>query len=172
MASKVVVRRSNRADIVRRLKALRGARVTVGMHGDAGTTADGTSLVLIAGVHEFGAPSVGVPERAPIRKAIDANRNEYRTMLRRMSSVYVMRGTPLRSLLNLFGEKVVADIRGTIAAGLSPGLSETTIERRKARLASNGGKARNSVFTDTEGGWTPLIDTGRLVNSYSYKVET
>lgn len=169
MASRVVVRRQ-RKDVIERLKRLRDSRLTVGVHSSAGSS-DGTSMALIAAVHEFGAPSVGVPERAPIRKAIAANLPAYRTWMKRIASAYVRRGVPVPAGLNRLGLKIVSDIRGVIHDGLSPGLAESTKEKRRAKLAGNGGRARNSVFTDTDS-WTPLIDTGRLLNSYGHEVET
>lgn len=144
----------------------------MGVHSGAGVGSDGqTSLALIASVHEFGAPSVNVPERAPIRITIDREREAYRTLLARIARLYVTRGIPLREMLNRLGLKVSTDIQQTVRDGLSPALAESTKEGRRSRLNSNGGQARNTVFTDTGDGWTPLIDTGRLVNSYTYEVE-
>lgn len=136
--------------------------VTVGVHGDEQGD-DGTSMALIASVHEFGSARANVPARSFIRSTFDDKRSTYEGMLRRVAAV-VMAGAPLRQGLALVGARVQADIQNRIRAGISPALAPSTIDRR---LRRNGGRPQNDRFS----GFTPLIDTGRLINSIRYVVE-
>lgn len=141
---------------------LRSAEVSVGVHSDE-QGADGTTMALIAGVHEFGAPSRNIPARPFIRPTFDENRGRYERLMVRAARL-AMAGTSLRVGLALVGQQVTADIQRRIRAGISPPLAPSTLARRGRRTAESG--AANNVFT----GPTPLIDTGRLINSIRYVV--
>lgn len=155
--------------VIERFRSLASVELAVGVHSDAEPHPDSAaSMALIASVHEFGSPDLGIPERAPIRKTIAARREEYISTMQRIGRA-VTKGTPVEAALNIFGQKVASDIQSTIEDGLKPALAESTVKGRQRRLAGNDGEARNDVFTDTES-WLPLIDTGRLRASYRHEL--
>jgi len=143
---------------------MRRAVVTVGVHADEEAVGDGTSMALIASVHEFGSEKAGVPERSFIRATVDDKREEYTTVLRRIAAA-AMRGGSVRAGLHRLGLLVTADIQRTIRERIPPPLAEATIAKRLKRLGKSG-QPKNDRF----GGFTPLVDTGRLINSIRHEV--
>ncbi len=73
--SKVIVRDLGFVAVMKQLGDLEGIFVVVGIRGGSARR-DGTDNVLIGSVHEFGAPSVGVPQRSFIRSTIDERRQQ------------------------------------------------------------------------------------------------
>lgn len=133
----------------------RGARVRVGILDDAPKqTDDGEpaelSLLEIAAVHEFGAPSAGIPQRSFVRATVDAKAGEIAKVQRAVAAgVLAGRITPEQGL-NQIGAKVASFMVGAINAGLAPPLKEETIARK--------------------GSSKPLVDTGQLKSSISWLV--
>lgn len=112
--------------------------------------------VVLAGVHEFGREDGSIPERSYIRATVDAKREEYRTLQKRMIGLVVSGKLKPERALKLLGEKVVSDMRRTMDAGLKPDLAESTKRRR--------------LQGDGSGVFKPLVDTGQLKNSITYAV--
>lgn len=128
------------------------AHVRVGVFEDANARTDGMTQAKLAAIHEYGAPSVGVPERSFLRSTFDARRDEYIEQLRKLvKDVYVQRISPERAL-GLVGVQAAADIKKGITTGdgIPPPLQAATIARK--------------------GSDRPLVDTGRLLNSITWKV--
>lgn len=144
-----------------RLVRLPQPHVAVGIQGEDATKTikdeNGEILqVVLAGVHEFGREDGSIPERSYIRATVDANRSKYRQLQKRLIGLVVEgKLTPERAL-KIIGERVVADMRRTMDAGLKPDLAESTKKRRRTG--------------DGPGGYKPLIDTGQLKNSITYAV--
>jgi hypothetical protein len=146
--------------ILREVGKLRGAEVTIGIHGD-GTAReeDGESNPEIGARHEYG---IGVPERSFLRPSVqdgslqDAAEDAVADVAtgKRRARVAAER----------VGIKAVADIKTRIQAGIAPPLSEATVASRKKKGAHGGGLASLADAT------TPLVDTGQLIQSIQYRV--
>jgi hypothetical protein len=142
------------------LKAMRdqGAYVKAGVIGSKGAEVHGSiagqtiTNTDLAAIHEFGAPSVGIPERSFIRSTFEANKQDYISKLRLVvKNVYHGRGT-IEAGLKLIGLKIENDIKATVRSGegVPPPLAQSTIDRK--------GSSR------------PLVDTGQMINSVSSAV--
>lgn len=109
--------------------------------------------VQLAVIHEFGAPSAGIPERSFLRSTFHEKRAAYREMLGKLLKNSVVKGKEdLFHSFALVGQKLSADIKGkfTEGEGIAPPLAAETIARK--------GSSR------------PLVDTGTLKNSITYAV--
>ena len=140
-----------------RLHRVAGSRVKVGVLDDApkeeGESASSSplSLLEVASVHEFGAPAAGIPARSFIRAGVDENLPEIRRVQHALA-VQVMRGAvELPVALDRLGAKVTALLQNRIARGIGPENAPATIARK--------------------GSSKPLVDTGQLKASITWKVE-
>lgn len=123
--------------------------VYIGVIGNnAGRDGDLNNAQLMA-IHEFGTDHI--PERAPIRKTMAKNGEEYGTKFEKGIASVLTGEKDADLLLNLIGAQVAGDVVGEIQAGVEPALSPQTIKRK--------------------GSDRPLIDTGALVQSISYEVK-
>jgi hypothetical protein len=114
------------------------------------SSAPNVSLVEVAHFHEYGVPSRNIPERSFLRATIRKNHSEYKKFLEKaVTQIYLGKLTVKQSLA-LLGEKAVSNIRTRIIKHIPPPLQPETIWRKQST--------------------TPLIDTGQLLNSITYKV--
>jgi hypothetical protein len=138
--------------------AAEGLEVKVGILGDTDKNerTDGPlTNVEIGAIHEFGGGNV--PQRSFLRSTVDLKQAEYRRLINNgLRKMVTHRGGSLRDgamrLLELVGMKAAADVKARITegAGIPPPLAPSTIARK--------GSSR------------PLVDTGQLLNSISWKV--
>jgi hypothetical protein len=145
-------------------RTVRESSVHVGVFADS--TAEGEprkegvlSNVQIAAIHEYGAPTAGIPERSFLRGTYDAKRPEYTVLITRLVQQLYDGKMDVRRALGLVGAKFQADIQARIRAGLTPPLAPSTL-RRKLALGRRGAKGEPK----------PLIDTGQLVASIAYRI--
>jgi hypothetical protein len=150
--AKVVDRDRGYLNLMRRLDGLNQRVVVVGILGEKASAAHGKRLtnVDVASIHEFGAPGAGIPERAPIRGAVDQNEQPIRELQRIGARGVVAGKISMDKALAILGESVVGMIKARIRQHIPPPNSPATIKRK--------------------GSSTPLIDTAQLLNSYSYEV--
>jgi|1185.fasta_scaffold10404_2 phage gpG-like protein len=151
-------------DIKARVERLRdtGAIVKVGVQGQqAAANRQDTTLTIgaIAQIHEFGKViqqpkmrrTIVIPERSFLRATVDI----YQAAIARrdvlLAQGYVLGKFGLKQSMELLGEYVVGLIKQRIANGILPANRPSTIRRK--------------------GSSKPLIDTGQLRNSITYKVE-
>jgi len=136
-------------EIARRLRSL-DKTLLVGVPAGA-KEADGTSLAMVAAVHEFGSPERGIPERSFIRSAIAGNIHGIKSInahsIKRMVDGTLDENTALGRL----GLYVVAKIQQQIVDGSFAPLAPSTIKRK--------------------GSDKPLIDTGQLRASITYQID-
>jgi phage gpG-like protein len=138
-----------------------GAYVQVGVVGrEAAALHKKSSLTVaqIATIHEFGATFRGkhgnlirIPERSFLRATVD----EYSGAIQQRATAFgrgvvLMKFTPTQAM-SLLGEYVVGLIKQRIANGIAPANAPSTIARK--------------------GSSTPLIDSGQLRGSITYKIE-
>ena len=151
-------------DIKARVTALRGAGavVTVGVQGaPAAANHQDSRLTVaqIATVHEFGKTirqpnmkrTIRIPERSFLRATVDQYREAIARRQVLLSQGYVLGKFELKPAMELLGQYVVGLIKQRIANGIAPPNSPWTIAKK--------------------GSSKPLIDTGQLRNSITYKVE-
>lgn len=135
------------------VRAMRGARLTVGVHAEEGGAAEGSLTVAEVGaIHEFGAPAAGIPRRSFLRGYLDEHQDEAVDLLTRAARAVVTRGVEPEQALELVGASMVGEIQGRISAGIDPPNAPSTIARK--------------------GSSTPLISTGQLRSSITHKVVT
>jgi hypothetical protein len=132
-----------------------GPGVLVGVRDAAGSDEDGTPLVQIAAVHEFGSSDGHTPERSFLRSTVDVQGEAYAVAL--VAVLDAARKAPIgagnaviRRGLGRLGAKAVGDVKRTITDLDTPPNAPSTVERK--------------------GSSNPLIDTGRLRQSIDFEV--
>lgn len=125
-------------------------RVLIGVPAGP-TEKDGTSMALVAAVNEFGSPENGIPERPFLRTGIREN-------------------YPRITRLNVRTLRQVTD--GEMTASTALGLlGEIAVGGVKAKIAAGGFVANAPSTIKAKGSDKPLIDSGSLRQSITYKVE-
>jgi hypothetical protein len=148
-----------------RAKLFEGSVAKVGI--PAGKTyPDGTSIAYVATIHEFGAPEVNIPARAPLRVTRNAKSPEWAKLLGEGGKAVVQRRISLDGMLDAVGQVAAADIVETIANRLPPPLKPATVEARirRAKKANPKFGAKSIPVTLS----VPLDDTGALTAHVSY----
>lgn len=126
-------------------KGARGRHVKVGVLGGSGG-GDGTSVVDVASIHEFGLGNH--PERSFIRAWADQDKSKHEDAERRLAESIVQGHNTVDSGLEKLGLLLAAEAQKFIQDGrVTP-----------ATVKAGGGN-------------TTLIDTGQLVSSISHEVE-
>lgn len=137
-----------------------GGTVDVGVQGSEagaaheqghGSSTTVQTVVEVATIHEFGDPENGIPRRSFIRDYVDLFRRDLEDRLRRLGQE-VIKGQPMKPLLEQFGLVAVGEIQTRIANKIPP--------------------PNSKAWADIKGSDTPLIDTGQLRSSITHKVET
>lgn len=114
------------------------------------TEKDGTPVAMIAAIHEFGAPSKGIPERSFLRSSIAQNMAKYMRFNRtNLLAILQMKMTPDKAL-SLLGEMAAGDAKKMIRHGDFVPLLPATIRAK--------------------GSSKPLIDTTTMVQTLTYTV--
>lgn len=104
----------------------------------------------IAAIHEFGAPEVGIPKRSFIRGYFDESEEKLRKDLAKLIPSIVQGTRTPEEVVNLMGVRMVGQIQARIAKRIPPPLKQATIDRK--------------------GSSVPLIDTGQLRASITYRL--
>ena len=140
-----------------RLSQLAKLRVRVGVLDDAPKRTEASkrgekfTLLEVAAVHEFGAPDAGIPQRSFIRAGVDQYAAEIADARDRLAAGVLAGKVEPENALEMLGAFVQGKLQTRIAEGISPPLAESTIRRKKSSK--------------------PLIDTGQLRSSITYRVE-
>lgn len=106
----------NLTDYPQRVRELLRGGVQAGIWGDD-TYPNGTPVLLVASVHEFGVPSKGIPETAWFRTTVEVKKESWVDLMQRLAvrAVNAMRPMDWDAL----GRVMVADFRAALeAAGL------------------------------------------------------
>lgn len=121
------------------------------VHRDRDGGSSGLTTAALAAVHEFG---IGVPERSFMRSTVNEK-------LRAMRAIYgagmrrVAQGrSTTDEVLERIGERVSAEMRRRLLAGISPPLSERTL---------------NDPDRDPRG--LPLVDTEQILEAVGFEIE-
>lgn len=121
-----------------------GDKVLVGLPKDSNPYPNGTSVILVGLIHEFGSPARGIPQRSYLRSTVKAKKSEYKEMIKAQAKKIVAGKLDKTTALKQIGLKVQGDVVERIQSGIAPPL-----KHRKG---------------------TALWDTGHLVQSISYQV--
>jgi hypothetical protein len=106
---------------------------------------DGTDLVTVAAVNEFGAPKKKIPERSFIRSTTDEQRQKVERMKRRILEGIADGTMTIKRGLGLLGEFMESKIKDKIVRLDTPPNAPSTIARK--------------------GSSNPLVDKGQLLQS-------
>jgi len=163
-------------DLKRRINAGKHT-VRVGVpSGDA--EADGTSVAMIAAVHEYGSPSQGIPERPFLRVAMQENTKKYVLLNRRNLIEVLNKRMTIEQALGQLGAMAQGDVQAKLKNGDFKPLDPKTIAARR-RARSNGyNKALLRKVAKKQGAGNaagpidrPLIDSGQLRQSIAWEIE-
>ena len=149
MKSKVKVIKKP-TDAIRELEkisnSMKGAdSVKVGLPKGSNDYPDGTSVIMVGSVHEFGSPSKNIPQRSFLRATVQEKRRKYKKLFSKLAKNIIDDKLNVKEALNLLGLRVQTDVREKITDIKEPELKER------------------------EG--NPLVDTGHLRQSITYEVE-
>jgi len=131
--------------IVRKMRKMSdGTHVRVGVFGNAAKAA----------AHEYGAPSINLPERSFLRLTFRKGADELEKMTTKIFNRFLEGQLSPKQALELLGEWGIQAVRKTIRDQPEewPPLSPVTIARK--------GYKKDKI----------LIDTGELINSIAYKI--
>lgn len=126
----------------------KGGGVKVGFLAGA-TYPDGTSVPMVAAVQEFGSPTNNIPPRPFFRNMIADKSPEWPDAI---AGLLQSTNYDVNKTLALTGEAIAGQLKQSIIDLVDPPLVPATIARK--------------------GFDKPLIDTGTLLNSVDYEVET
>ncbi len=114
-------------------------------------TEGGFTLAEVGAAHEFGTKNI--PERSFIRRTLEEKRVKIKDTFRRAATAVVKRNISPENALNQLGSYLAGEIQATIKSGppIPPPLHPSTIARKKSSR--------------------PLVDTGRLNQSISWRVK-
>lgn len=142
---KLVKDENNTDELIERIEKMRGTKMRFGILGSA----DG-EVLLYASVHEFGAPSINIPERSFMRKTFDDKIDDMSDTIEDLVGQYIMGDISYKATMDAIGEYVVGLIRQTVVELKSPPLKSSTIAAK--------------------GSSQPLIDKGQMLDSIDYEV--
>lgn len=139
-------------DLRRRLEA-GNHQVRIGFPAGVQHKGDGDSIAMaeLAAVHEFGAPSVGIPERPFMRVSLQKNRPAYVALNRQNIKKILQKQMDIRTALGRLGELAKGDMQKEIAQGSFAPLKPSTIRRK--------GSSR------------PLVDSGQMRQSIAWEID-
>ena len=145
---------------------------------------DGTSVSFVGAIHQFGAPAARIPARPWFTNALPHIEQQVRQMVfsnmrKKVRSI----GTtgPIRpptiddDLLEKIGAKAAGIIQQSIVDIQQPGLSQATLEaraRRRRRKPGRRTRGKGRKLKVSARGANPLIDTGMLRRSITWKVRS
>lgn len=118
--------------------------VKVGLPKGSNAYPDGTSVIMVGTVHEFGSPSRGIPQRSFLRSTVVEKRRTYKGMAFELGRKILMGKLTVSKALNIIGLTVQTDVREKITD-----ISEPALVSREGN---------------------PLVDTGHLRQSIVYEV--
>lgn len=119
--------------------------VKVGLPKGSNDYPDGTSVIMVGTVHEFGSDKMGIPQRSYLRTTIVEKKKDYKRLFSKLSFKIVRGDINLKKALGILGLQVQTDVRDKITDIDSPPLQYR------------------------EG--NPLVDTGHLRQSITFEVD-
>lgn len=153
--SELVVNDKKWREIRKRIPAIEGAAVTVGVQSDAGAGQDGTPIAAYAAFNEFGTRGGGWGGPIPARSFIGSTADERKRAWSKAAETAIDRAltltATLKNGLGVLGTIAQQDIQQKITSISTPPNSETTIALK--------------------GSSNPLINTGAMRQAIRYEVQ-
>lgn len=118
--------------------------VQVGLPKGSNAYPDGTSVIMVGAVHEFGSPSKNIPQRSFLRSTVVEKRRQYKKLFKLLSKRIIEGKIDVRKALGIVGLTVQTDVRDKITDIKDPEL-----------------KYRDG---------NPLVETGHLRQSITFEV--
>lgn len=138
-------------DLLRRFSGIVKPKIEVGIFEQDGNRQHGSdelTVLEVAIANEFGTDSI--PERSFVRAWFDENQGKCREAIRRMTIAVAAGKYTKEQAYELVAQRFVGEIQRRMAQGIPPPNAETTIKLK--------------------GSDKPLIDTGQLRSSITYRV--
>ncbi len=157
MTTKVVVDDRAMKKLVKRLGTELDRKVRVGVLAEdkgAGRTEDGSmTMVELATIHEYGSPKANIPQRSFLRAPFETPelQRQQRDISAKLANKLIEKGMTVDQALNILGTWGVQAVKKYIQSGIEPANKPATVAKK--------------------GSDKPLVDTGRLINSVTHKVE-
>jgi phage gpG-like protein len=162
---------NNIPEFLKIMESLEKNRIEVGIFGE-----DDSEMLMIARVNEFGVKievtkkmrnylhamglhlskntrHIEIPERSFLRNGFDENKQKIENEGAKLLQKVILMQLPVKTFYEVLGEYIVGLIRIYLTELKDPANHPFTIKRKKSRTSSN-----------------PLIDTGRLRDSITYKI--
>lgn len=138
--------------LIKTIREAANAKVLVGVPASKNAPREGgINMAGLAAVHEFGAPSKGIPDRSFLRSAIIEGQDQISDLVAQGVKSYLNQGKQVDLIfydrIGLFASNLVKD---KIAKGPFKPLKDATVKRK--------------------GSSKPLIDTGALRQSITWEV--
>ena len=131
-------------ELLKVLNKLKKKKITVGVHGDAGS-----DNLMKANANEFGTDSI--PERSFIRAGYDSEKSKIDKDIEKLITKVIIREMTAAVALDLIGSTAVGRIQEFAIDLRDPPNAQSTI--------------------DAKGSSNPLVDTGQMIGSIDYKIE-
>jgi len=126
--------------------------VLVGLPKDASPYPDGTSVIMVGLVHEFGSSDGKIPERSFLRSALDENKAELLKFWKDGAAKAILTlNKDSEKILALLGQMMQAAVQQKIVNVKTPANAISTVVNKKS---SN-----------------PLIDTGHMRQSIRWEIK-
>ena len=124
--------------------------------------ASGQPIAYIASIHEFGAASRNILPRPFMRPTIAEKRDEWNRLFERGIKAILRGKETAHSVMEKIVSRATGDVQKTISDLWTPALKEATVKARARRRHSK---------EITESLRKPLIDSGMMFQSISYRVD-
>lgn len=115
-------------------------QVKVGLPKGSNNYPDGTSVIMVGAVHEFGSPSRNIPERSYLRSTMQSNKRNYKNLLSKLGRLIATGEMSAEKALRTLGLKVEADVKDTITDLKTPAL-----KTREGNPLVDNGHLRQSI---------------------------
>ncbi len=118
--------------------------VKVGLPKGSNDYPDGTSVIMVGAVHEFGSPARNIPQRSFLRATVQEKRKDYKKLFQKLGRAVLFGDMVSQKALRILGLQVQSDVRQKITDIQDPPL-----------------KSREG---------NPLVDTGHLRQTITFQV--
>lgn len=118
----------------------KGSSVLVGLPKNSNPYPDGTSVIMVGAVHEFGAPEKNIPERSFLRSTVTGKRLKYKLLLTKLAAKVVAKKLSLKDALNILGITVQSDVQNMIVD-----IKEPPLKYRDGNPLNYSGHLKQSI---------------------------
>ena len=148
-------------DLIKRLAKLQNQDAKVGWFPSA-VYENGTPVAAVAVVHEYGAPSKGIPPRPFFRPSIDTIKKTNQAIVKDSVSQWVKSGgAKIEQIMDKIAVSAEGTVRKAIKEVQEPALKPETIA---ARMRGKKGKINAKTVSK------PLVDTGLMLATLTSEV--